>query len=846
MNQGFFNIEKKKSIKNKTAKNKTVKSVNCDSCGFDKTCSSPKMEIYGKGKKSILVIGTAPTGNEDKSGEQLTGESGKKLKAIFRDAGISISRDCFKTNALLCNPPKGKKIGNNNINACRRKLLHKVKKYKPEKIITLGATALQALIGDRVSVGESALRWTGWKIPDQDLKCWIYPTYDIQQLIKNPQDKALQNIFINNIQDAINHDEEFPDYSEDKKCVEILRTPYEACLFIDSIQEKSNSTIDIEATGSKPHYEKQELVTMSIAIGENRSVVFPFFDDRKFRISVKKYLKNPKKKKTAHNLKYEDSWLSNKLKCPVRGWYWDTMVVAHILDNRRKITSLDDQVYFNFGISDYSSHIKNYLIPKEKGAKQLNNIHDLDIDELLLYNGLDTLYTHRLKKVQSSKMSIKDFEAYGFFHEGLEELAVVEKNGMAVNIDYYNKKYDSLLRKMSILDKKILNSPEVEVWEKKKDKKKFAGKIFDYNSSVQLKSLLFDILDYESIKKTKKGNDSVDKEALENMDHIDFVKYILQWRKLDKLRNTYLIGFMREEVDGRIHPVFNLNMAKTYRPSTKDPNLANVPKHEEKAQKLCRTGLTPSKGNILFEVDYSSIEVKVGACYHKDPAMIKYILDPSSDMHRDAAIDLFKTKNIDGRIRFLAKNNFVFAEFYGDWYKSCAESLWKNMDDYIKEGVKDRGLTNYTKFENHVKKVEDILWKRFSVYDKWRKDKWKFYQKYGYTESLTGFTCRAYSTRNEVTNQDIQGSAFHCTLWSLIQINKYLRENKHDTKIINQIYDSIIFDMVPDEKEELKPVITRIMTEDIREKWKWIIVPLTIDMEESEIDGNWYQMNKVK
>jgi hypothetical protein len=53
-----------------------------------------------------------------------------------------------------------------------------------------------------------------------------------------------------------------------------------------------------------------------------------------------------------------------------------------------------------------------------------------------------------------------------------------------------------------------------------------------------------------------------------------------------------------------------------------------------------------------------------------------------------------------------------------------------------------------------------------------------------------------------------------------------------------------VFDLVPEEKEELKTVIRKIMTEDIREHWPWIIVPLDIDAEISEIDGNWSMMEK--
>jgi DNA polymerase I-like protein with 3'-5' exonuclease and polymerase domains len=80
----------------------------------------------------------------------------------------------------------------------------------------------------------------------------------------------------------------------------------------------------------------------------------------------------------------------------------------------------------------------------------------------------------------------------------------------------------------------------------------------------------------------------------------------------------------------------------------------------------------------------------------------------------------------------------------------------------------------------------------------------------------------------------------------MIYINKYLRKYKFKTNIIGQIYDSIVFDMCPEEKEKLKPVIRYVMTKKIKKMFPWIIVPLEIEMEVSEIDGNWYEMHEEK
>lgn len=841
--KGFFHSteEKNKNIK----KSKSIKIIGCESCGLYKDCLSPKMKPTGEGKKNILIIAEAPGRNEDRKGIQLIGEAGRKLRQILNEIDIDLDKDCIKTNAIICRPLENETPNNKQINACRKNLINTIEKYKPEKIITLGSTALKSLIGERLSILKIG-KWTGHQIPDQFYKTWVYPTYHPSYLIRNPDDKALHNLFKNHLQNAINHDEEFNDYSDDKSYVGIIESSYAAQIFIGGILPGSTIAIDIETTGLKPHREGHFIKTIAIAINEYKSIAFPLFGDRGFRIVLKKLLRNEKIKKIAHGLKFESSWFKNYLKTETKSWYWDTMIAAHIIDNRGGITGLKDQVYFNFGIDNYNDKVESYLKSDKKGANEFNKIDECDLDELLLYNGFDSLYTYRLYKKQIKQMSVDDISAYNFFHGGLEELSIIENNGICIDIDFYKKKSEFLFSKMKILEKKILESEEVRVWEKRKDKKKYKNKIFDFNSSTQLRILLYDFLDIIPVKKTKKGNVSVDYEALEKLQNdYEFVKSILDWRKLQKLKDTYLAGFIREEVDNKIHTVFNLNIARSYRPSTSNPNFANIPKHDKKAQRICRSGIIPSKGNILFEVDYSGIEVRVSACYHKDKVMVNYINNPEFDMHRDSAMDLFlmEKEEVDKNTRFLAKSDFVFAQFYGDYYKKCAENLWRNSDGCIKNHLKKKGIKTYSKFEKHVQRIEDIFWnEKFVGYSKWKKDTWRDYQKKGYIKSLTGFVYGNYMDRKQVNNYPIQGSAFHCLLWSLIQINRYLRKNKYETKIINQVYDDILFDMVPDEKEELKPIIKKIMTKDIREKFKWIIVPLNIDMEVSEINGNWYKM----
>ena len=163
------------------------------------------------------------------------------------------------------------------------------------------------------------------------------------------------------------------------------------------------------------------------------------------------------------------------------------------------------------------------------------------------------------------------------------------------------------------------------------------------------------------------------------------------------------------------------------------------------------------------------------------------------------------------------------------------------------EHLKENGLGTYRRFEEHIRKVEDIFWnKRFPVYTQWKKKWWSDYLKKGYFYTLTGFRCTALMGRNDAINYPIQGSAFHCLLWCLIEINQRLKERQMDSRIMGQIHDSLILDIVPGEKRKVLRICKQVMTKDLLVHWKWIVVPMEVEAELSPPGGSWYEKEKVE
>jgi DNA polymerase I-like protein with 3'-5' exonuclease and polymerase domains len=93
--------------------------------------------------------------------------------------------------------------------------------------------------------------------------------------------------------------------------------------------------------------------------------------------------------------------------------------------------------------------------------------------------------------------------------------------------------------------------------------------------------------------------------------------------------------------------------------------------------------------------------------------------------------------------------------------------------------------------------------------------------------------------KNEIVNYPIQGSAFHCLLFTFIELDKVMRKEKWDSRLIGQIHDSIVMDVNPKELSHVKEVLKDIVSNKLPEAWKWIIVPLEIEVEEYEIDSPW-------
>jgi uracil-DNA glycosylase family 4 len=393
---GFFSIKETTSIHNPRN--------SCVSCGLYKNATNPKLVPSGNFKKGIMNIIGAPSKLDDQKGTSFNGRVGSVLKTAYKELGIDLFEDCLNVNAIRCYTDK--EINNNYLDCCKSSLIKLIKEKQPKVIILLGDQALYNIIGYRWKGNLGGInKWRGFTIPDQFYKSWVCPVFDVDYV--DHSEKEVTTIWKQDLANALSKvNEILPKYIEPK--ITFLKD-----LSLLSELKTDLIAFDYETTGLKPHKEEQKIICCSIATSENQVFVFMMPENNIENLPFRKLLKNSEIGKMAHNIKFEDTWTKVKLKTTISNWNWDSMLAAHIFDNRTEITGLKFQSYVNFGIDDYSSEITPYLKSTDGTSNGMNKVLELiktkeGKNKLLTYCAMDSILEYRLA-IKQMKIMKYDF-----------------------------------------------------------------------------------------------------------------------------------------------------------------------------------------------------------------------------------------------------------------------------------------------------------------------------------------------------------------------------------------------------------------------------------------------------
>jgi len=374
----------------------------CHVCRLYRDCKSPKMKPTGKGRKKILVVAEAPGEQEDDDGVQLVGKSGQRLRSVLSGLGIDLNRDCWKTNAVVCHQAGNATPTDEQIQNCRPNLMKAIVELQPRTIILLGGIAIKSLISvlwkdtDLGPIG----RWIGWKIPSQKLNAWVCPAHHPAYLLRS-NDSVLDLWFENHLREAVSLKgrpwSTVPDYGKDVECI---YEPEKAAIAIRKMRD-GVVAFDYETNMLKPDSKKARIVSCAVCWEGKRTIAYPWHGEAV--VATSELLLNPAVKKIGANNKFEQRWTKRILGHGVAGWLWDTMVVSHLLDNRKGITSVKFQGFVLLGMPIWNKAVDSLLVAK--GSNVENRIREADLGELLLYNGLDARVEWEIAKKQMEVMN---------------------------------------------------------------------------------------------------------------------------------------------------------------------------------------------------------------------------------------------------------------------------------------------------------------------------------------------------------------------------------------------------------------------------------------------------------
>lgn len=379
----------------------------CGQCGLFKTCKSPKMPPTGEGKKGIFIIAEAPGEEEDKQNKQLVGKAGQFARLSLMELGVNLDRDCWKTNALICRPPKNRAPKNDEIDCCRPNMMKAFREYNPTVVLLFGDAAIRSFIGPlwRENTGPMS-QWVGWKIPAQKHNVWIVPTYHpsyIKRCEKEDNGPVLKLWFERHLESAVELSkqgrpwESVPDYANE---VQVVLNPNEAAAKIRRMMEsKKPISVDYETNRLKPDNDDAEIICCSICFGGKETIGYPWVGDA---IKATGEILKSSIPKIGANNKFEDRWTRKVFGHGVNNWQWDTMLSAHHLDSRSRITSVKFQAFVRLGFSPWDIHIKPFLT--DANEKGVNRARSADLEDLIRYCAIDSLVEYKLALIQKKEM----------------------------------------------------------------------------------------------------------------------------------------------------------------------------------------------------------------------------------------------------------------------------------------------------------------------------------------------------------------------------------------------------------------------------------------------------------
>jgi len=561
-------------------------------------------------------------------------------------------------------------------------------------------------------------------------------------------------------------------------------------------------------------YMKARVVGVSFAIEVGEAAYVPFAHDypaapdqlseQDVLGALKPLLEDENKYKIGQNLKYDAHVLANH-GIKLKGIAQDSMLESYVLDSTKR-HNMDDMALRLLGHN--TIHFEDIA---GKGAKQLT-FNEIGLEEAGPYAAEDadiTLQIHQvlaaaLEKEPALKSVYEDIEL-----PLLSILLGIESNGVMVDVAMLEKQSKQLAARMKEIEQQVYEE---------------AGETFNLASPKQLGVILFEKLEIPAKKKTKTGQYSTAEDVLQELAE-DYIlpKLILEHRSVSKLKSTYTdkLPLQVNDRTGRVHTSYNQTVAATGRLSSTDPNLQNIPIRSEEGRRIRQAFIAP-KGYKLLAADYSQVELRIMAHLSQDENLLKAFAD-GVDVHCATAAEVFGVAmdEVESDQRRAAKA-INFGLIYGMSAFGLAKQL--NIGRYEAQDYIDTYFARYPGVQAYMETTREQARAK------------------GYVETVFGRRLylpeinarngqrRQYAERTAI-NAPMQGTAADIIKRAMIAVDKALSASRLDAKVIMQVHDELVVEVLEKDVEALADLLRMEMEQAAELK-----VPLVVDI---GIGDNW-------
>ena len=487
-----------------------------------------------------------------------------------------------------------------------------------------------------------------------------------------------------------------------------------------------------------------------------------------------------------HNLKY-DLLMLKWYGFEIKGKIFDTMLAHCLIDPDGK----NNMDWLSAKFLNYEPiHIEELI---GKKGKNQGCMKDVELEKIKEYAVEDADITLQFKKIFIPKL--KNFEVENVFYKVENPLVPVltnmEYEGVKIDMEFLNEYSRVLEIEARVHEEKVYET---------------AGVRFNLGSPKQLGEVLFEKLQLDpKAKKTKTGQYATDEFVLRKLAVLHPVADdILAYREYSKLRSTYVdaLPLLINKKTGRVHTTYGQGAVVTGRINSNNPNLQNIPIRTERGREIRKAFIPRDENHVLLSADYSQIELRIVAAISNDTVMCEAFMQ-NKDVHTATAAKVYSVDEeaVTKEMRRKAKS-VNFGIIYGQGAFGLAENL---------------GISR-----TEAKTIIDNYKKEFAGITKYMDDMINYAREHGYVQTVMGrkrwlrdinssnFTVRGYAERNAI-NSPIQGTAADMIKLAMVKVHQAFKENGFKSKMILQVHDELVFDVIKEEEEQIKPVIIECM-----------------------------------